>query len=322
MKRVISLLVLVLLINACDDGNLIQETISFDDVSVQSCSTNDILYKINSQESLILQIPFTSFTNEPTDTGSPTLINIDDSTYRVLYRSYNAAITSDNICNIIPPATPIVNEQWTASSGVIQITTTAVKTTNTTTNSTTITGYNHNIVFKNISFTKPNGTQVYETFSFGDYVTSATSLAFGFDEVLEQCASSKQIYDYSSSESFTLSNIEASLIVNTETPTGSPRTALVGSSSNVLNYRLFTGGVISSSYFCNTTTPSTPTVSQDWQAVSGVSGTSGIIEVTTIKNGTSAYKHTIVLKKVSLKKGNSTFSLGDTYTYGELTTTN
>jgi hypothetical protein len=55
--------------------------------------------------------------------------------------------------------------------------TTAVKTLNETDNSTRISGYNHNIVFKNITFAKSNG-QVYETFPFGDYVTSAFCLFF------------------------------------------------------------------------------------------------------------------------------------------------
>jgi hypothetical protein len=42
---------------------------------------------------------------------------------------------------------------------------------------TPVSGYNHNIVL-NITFAKSNGTQVYETFPFGDYVTSATPLPF------------------------------------------------------------------------------------------------------------------------------------------------
>ncbi|TDD97031.1 hypothetical protein [Flavobacterium cellulosilyticum] len=321
MKRVVSLLALVLLLNACDDGNLIQEDISFDNISAQSCTTNDILYKINDQEALLLQIPFSSFTNVVSTAGSPTSIDIDNSTYRAIYRFYNGKVASDNICSIIPSTTPIVNDQWTATSGKIQINTTAVKSTNTTNNSTKITGYNHNIVFKNITFTKTNGTQVYETFSFGDYVTSATSLPFGFDKILDQCSNTKQVYDYNSSETFTLDNLDAALIVNTETPLNTPRIALIGSTNNKVTYRLYSG-IITPSYFCNTTTPFTPTISEEWNAVSGVAGVSGIIEVTTIKNGTSAYKHTIVLKNVTLKKGNSDFKLGDSYTYGELTTTN
>lgn len=319
MKRALSLLVFAILFNSCDDGNLTVETISFEDIkTTQSCSTNKILYKLKDQEALLLQMPLTDFKNEDKDT---TTIDIDNSIYRVVYRFYNGTVVSDNICNIIPPATPIVNDQWTASSGKIQIITTAVKPPNTTDNSTRITGYNHNIVFKNITFDKNNGTQVYKTFSFGDYVTSVTNLPFAFDKVLDQCSNTKQIYEYKGSETFTLDNLDPSLIVNTETPLNTPRTALIGTINNKVTYRLYSG-IITPSYFCNTITPSIPTISEEWNAVSGVSGVSGIIEVTTIKNGTSAYKHTIVLKNVTLKKGKNDFKLGDTYTYGELTTTN
>lgn len=251
MKRVVSLLVLVLLLNACDDGNLVQEDISFDDISVASCSTNDILYKINSKEALLLQIPFTNFTNVETGTGLPTSIDIDNSTFRAIYRFYNGTVTSDNICSIIPSGTPIVNDQWVATSGKIQITTTAVKTTNTTNNSTSITGYNHSIVLKNVTFAKNSGTQVYETFSFGDYVTPAKALSFGFDKIVDQCSTTKQVYDFNSSEAFTLDNLDPTLITNTETPLNTPRTAIISSTNNKVTYRLYSG-ILSSSYFCNT----------------------------------------------------------------------
>ena len=320
MKRFFGLLFFALLLNGCDDGDLILETIYFEDATTQSCSTNDLIYKLNEKESLILQIPSDDFTNEPSTPGSPTIIDIDNDIYKVIYRFYNGTVAETNICSTIPPATPIVNDQWTGTSGKIQITTTAVKTTNTSENSTRITGYNHNIIFKNITFEKATGPQVYETFTFGDYVTSSTSLPFGFDTTVEQCSSSKQVYNYTSSESFTLDNLDPSLIQNVETPLNTPRTAVIGSVLNKLTYRLFSNGVLTPSYFCNTTTPSLPTVSQEWNAVDGVSGVSGIIEVTTIKNGTSAYKHTIVLKKVTLKKGNSDFKLGDNYNYGDLIT--
>jgi hypothetical protein len=63
------------------------------------------------------------------------------------------------------------------------------------------------------------------------------------------------------------------------------------------------------------------TINQQWTAVSGVTAVSGIIEVTTTTNGPTAFKHTIVLKKVTLKV-ESTFLLGDNYAYGDLLTTN
>lgn len=322
MKRVVSLLVFVLFLNGCDDGDLTMETINFEDVDTQSCSTNDVIYKLKEKEALLLEIPKTVFLNEPTDLDNPIEIDIDNSQYRVVYRFYNGAVVSDNICNTIPPALPNVTDQWTASSGKIQIITTTIKSTNATENSTRITGYNHNIVFKNITFDKTNGTQVYETFPFGDYITPPTNtLPFGFEQVVKQCPALKLLYNRTSNEALTIENIDPALIVNTETPLNTPRTALIGSVNNQLIYRLYSG-LLTDDYFCNATVPTTPEISEEWKAVDGVTGVSGIIEVTTISNGTTAFKHTIVIKNATLKKGNSDFRLGDSYLYGELITTN
>lgn len=320
MKRIFGTLILMLVLNGCDDGDLILETINFKDATILICSENNIIYKLNDKEALLLEIPSFSFENEPTPIGKPIEITIS-TTNRVLYRFYDGKVASDNICETIRPATPIVIDQWEATGGTIQITTTAIKTTDATTNSTKITGYNHNIIFKNITFEKKNGTQqVYDSFTFGDYVTTITPLAFDFEKTIKRCSSNSPnlLYDFKSDKSLTL-EINPLLLVNEPTPLNSPRKGLIGETSNILSYRLFSG-LIPPSYYCNVTTPSTPTISQEWKAVSGVSDISGIIEVTTTTNVIGVYKHTIVLKKVTLKKGNSDFYLGDTYTYGELLT--
>lgn len=319
MKRFLVVLVCALALHSCDDGNLTVETVDLGTAVTKSCSNNNVIYKLNKQEALLLEIPSTTFANEPTVDGNPTLIDINNTTIRVVYRFYDGLVTSDNICNSIPPATPIVTNQWTTNSGKVQITTTAIKTTNAADNSTRISGYNHNITFKNITFIKSNGTQVYETFPFGDYVTAATTLPFGFDKALEQCADSKQIYNHTSSEALTL-DIDPALIVNAVTPLNTPRTGLIGTSTNKLTYRLYSNGVLTPSYFCTIPVPSIPTVSEEWNGMAGVSTISGVIEVTTTTNGPNSFKHTIVLKKAALQKGNSNFSLGDTYLYGDLLT--
>lgn len=315
MKRFLGLLICAVALNSCDDGNLILEDINFENVATQSCSTNNIIYKLKDKEALLLEISKSIFVNEPTVPGIPTLIDIDKSTNQVVYRFYNGTITTANICNTIPPALPNVTDQWTADSGIIQIITTTIKTINTTNNSTRISGYNHNIVFKNITFNKTNGTQVYETFPFGDYTSPPTNiLPFGFEKVVKQCSTSKQLYNRTSSEALTIDNIDPALIVNTETPLNTPRTAVIGAVKNKLTYRLYSG-VLTDDYFCNSAVPVLPSISEEWNALNGA-----IIEVTTIKNGTTAYKHTIVLKNVVLKKGNSDFKLGDSYAYGDLIT--
>ena len=314
MKRFLGILICALAFNSCDDGDLILEDINFDDVNTQSCDTNDILYKLKEKEALLLEIPKSVFVNEPTVPGNPTIIDIENSAIQVVYRFYNGTIATENICNTIPPALPNVTDQWTASSGKIQIITTTIKTTDATNNSTRITGYNHNITFKNITFDKATGPQTYDPFPFGDYTTAPTNnLTFGFEQVVKQCATSKQLYNRTSSEALTIDNIDPALIVNTETPLNTPRTAIIGSLNNKLTYRLYSD-LLTDDSFCSTTVPQ-PVIKEEWNALSG-----GIIEVTTIKNGTTAYKHTIVLKNVVLKKGNSDFKLGDRFPYGDLTT--
>ena len=320
MKKGFYILLLTVLFINCSDGDLSQEVISFDSVSTQSCSNNGIIYKIKEQEALLIQIPTSAFTNEPTAVDSPTIIDIN-STNRVVYRFYNGAISSSMFCETIPPSSPTVNDEWIATAGKIYITTTAIKTTNTATGQTSITGYNHNIVFKNITFAKQNGTQVYETFAFGDYSRSITPVALGFDETLEQCSASKQIYNFNSGESITLDNISTDLIKNQITPLNNPRTALIGTTSNKLVYRSYTNGIVTPNYFCSTTTPTVPTINQEWIAEAGVANVKGIIEVTTT-NVLNTYTHRIVLKKVTLNKGNNNFTLGDSYILGDLITTN
>lgn len=321
MKRVLILLIFVMLLNGCDDGNLTLEKIDFESTTTQSCTTNNILYKLKEKEALLLEIPQTVFKNEPTTPGSPIVIDINNSSNRVVYRFYNNSIASDNICNTIPPATPVINDQWTAKSGKIEITTTTIKSTNTAENSTRITGYNHSIIFKNITFEKTNGTQVYETFPFGDYSNTTTynTIPFAFNKIVSQCSTTKQVYQFKDFEALTLDDLDPSLIVNTETPLNTPRTAIISSTKNRVTYRLYSG-ILFPNYFCNATTPTTPVINEEWNAVTGNPGVSGIIEVTTVKNGTTAYKHTIVLKNVTMKKDNNDFRLGDNYVYGELLT--
>ncbi|WP_310378087.1 hypothetical protein [Flavobacterium sp.] len=314
MKRFLVILIGLIILNGCDDGNLNQESIDFEDVATQSCSTNNIIYKLKEKEALLILIPNSVFPSEP----DITTINIDASN-QVFYRFYDGKVTASSICDAVSPITPVAINQWTATSGKIQITTTLIKSTNTTENSTRITGYNHNIVFKDITFLKSDGTsQLNQTMIFGDYTTSATSLPVVFDKVLEKCVTNtpNQVYDYNSSESLTL-NIDPALLNTTVLNT--IKTGLITPTTNKFTYRLFSG-LLTASYFCNATTPATPIISQEWIALSGVANTSGIIEVLTVSNGPGSFKHTITLKKVTLKNGNNDFSLGDNYLYGELLT--
>lgn len=316
MKRILRILSLLVLIAACDDGNLTVDVIDFSEVAVQKCSDKDVIYKVKDAELLFIEIPSSTFINDATVEGEPIEVAIN-SINKVTYRKYNGTVSSANICPTVPNATPNLIEEWNASSGTIQITSTAIKSTNTVDNSTRITGYTYNIVFKNITFQKPTGPQVYETFPFGNYARDVSRLAFGFNEEVDKSACSTKIYDFSGAEVFTL-DVENYTTLFANEVTTTPRTALI-SATNKLSYRLYSGAVTDANYFCATTIPTTPTLLQQWNAIDGIEATSGIIEVSTATLG-SGFQHTIRLKKVTLKKGNSDFSLGDDYLFGTLIT--
>lgn len=313
MKRFFGVLFLSLFLTNCDDGDLILEEINFEDVAISACSTNKILYKLNEKEALILELPEVTFPDET----KVQEITIGGSN-RLFYRFYNGKVASENICETIPPVTPNVIDQWIGQDGKVIITSTPIKKVDETTNSTKITGYNHSIVLKNITFVKANGTQVYEELIFGDYATSVTSLPFAFTKLCNQCSSSKQIYNFINSEALTIDNIDPNLIKNEVTPLNTPRTGLLGESKNILTYNSY-NGLLTSDFFCNATPPLLPTVKQEWKGAAGVANTSGIIEVTTTTFGTG-FKHTIVLKKVKMTRQNDDFLLGDSFIYGELIT--
>jgi hypothetical protein len=319
MRKFLGLLTFLFFITACDDGNLTVDVIDFSEVAAVKCPSKDIIYKIKDNEMLVLEIPGTTFVQNQTLENEPIELPIN-TTNKITYRKYNGPVSADNICLSFPVATPNLIEQWTATDGIIEITATAIKTTNTTTNATKITGYRYFIKFINITFQKPSGPQLYDEFIFGNYSTSFSPLAFNFDDQVAKStcsAGDNRIFNFSGSEVFFLdvgTNYTA-LFANEVTTT--PRTALINS-TNKLVYRLY-NNAITNSFFCVSPSPTTPLLSQQWDAVAGVDAVSGIIEVRTTTFG-PGFQHTIRLKKVTLKSENNDFTLGDDYVFGSFLT--
>jgi hypothetical protein len=314
MKKFLGILICVIAFSGCDDGDLIVDTINFDDVNTSTCADNNLLFKLKESESLILNIPEDTFEDtfieDNTAVGDTIKLDVNNIN-QVIYNFYDGKVTTAKICDLIPPGFPNTKTQWNATSGVIQVTTKTTKETNETNNSTKITGYNNTIIFKNITFTKADGTtQFYKTFPFGDYKQTITPLPLAFKEALDIC-SNNQVYKFYASESFTL-DIDPDLIENKPTPIDKPREGTIGLVKNRLVYRMF-NSVVTAGYFCQPTQPTEPTVKEEWLGVVG-----GTIQVSSTEVVPGVYKHTIVLKNVSLAKGNSNFQLGNNYKFGDL----
>lgn len=314
MKRFLGILCCAFAFSACDDGDLVVDTINFDEIATSTCTENNLLFKLKDGESLILNVPEDTFKDDATVENTPTKLLIN-SVNQVVYNFYDGKVTAEKICAIVPPALPNTLSQWKASSGVIEITTEAVKKVDDANKSTRITGYKNFIVFTDITFTKKDGTtQFYHEFVFGDYLKSITPLALAFNQKLFICDNSNLVFEFNSSESLTLNIDKENLIKNEATLPDKPRTGKIGPVINKLVYRGYENGVLNEDYFCKAPTPLLPSVKEEWLGEAG-----GDIEVTTTTIG-NGFKHTIILKNVSLKKGNSNFQLGNSYKYGDLET--
>ena len=166
MKKLIVLVASVFMLQACDDGDITLESFNFDTVNIQECTNNNLIFKINGDEMLLINIPEASFANEETPDGSPRIVNVSSSN-QIIYRIYSGTVTDDNLCDLIPPATPVVKNEWNATGGTIEIITDALYDVD----GITINGYTHNIKFKNVNFSNPDNSFSFTEYIFGNYET-------------------------------------------------------------------------------------------------------------------------------------------------------
>ena len=324
MKKYAALLLFALFLNGCDDGDLTVDEIDFADVQESSACdplTNTLIYKLKSQEALLLQLPQGAIINDQ-GTYTYTIDANGKGSYRVVYRAYDGTVAKDNICGAIPPTTPKVTEEWNAVEGLIEIATTQLVDSSATDGSTRIKGYEHSIIFRNITFAKPAGNQTEAEFVFGTYNTTITKadLTFKTNPNGSAYECDNKTYNYNNSFYLSIEDIDPALIVNVITASNQPRTSLITATQNKVFYRtaLTETGSITPAFICAKVQPSSPAIDETWTGQLGVANASGIIEVTTTRTG-QVYEHTIVLKNVILQKGKSSFKLGSSFVLGKVT---
>lgn len=316
MKKFLYLFSILFLINACDDGDVAVQDISFESATGAICG--NLAFKIKDNEVLIINFKdiTKSLINDQTKLKVPILSNIPENS--ITYRAYSGVPTAANFCGALSPAAPFVIEEWTATGGTIEITSTISKTTSTATtgntNAETIDGYNQLIILRNVTFKKPNGEQFYEELRFGNLKLDFVKLDFTVFNLqdLEKCTTSgnKNLTAKNGISSLISFDNVTNLIQNTVTTT--PRIATISVTNN-LYYRVF-DNLNLSTYNCALTYAATDTsVKQEWKA------STGIVEVTTTQTG-AQFIHNVVLKGVKFKQGNSEFYLGDSFKLGEIKT--
>lgn len=157
-----------ILLFGCNDGDLQIETVDFDSIeTVQSCntvsaSTENVVFKINGDEALILTIDSGLLKNEVTASSLESAV---PGSSQISYRIFSETVTSAYFCDSPPPLTPTVLEEIEAEGGSIIVTTT-------TEDSITFT---HTIQLSGVTFLNENGSRItdLQVNEFGTVTTTA-----------------------------------------------------------------------------------------------------------------------------------------------------
>lgn len=125
MTRFFYIIFALLLLTACDDGDIFTVDLVFDK-DLDMCTNNTQSFLIydtreDPSESLSLIIPRSTnaeypFT-EPTAVDEPISFTINGSSIRFLYRTYNRTLTSSELCDPIPPSDLTITNDYEAPSG-------------------------------------------------------------------------------------------------------------------------------------------------------------------------------------------------------------
>ncbi len=132
IMRHLYIILCLFLLTACDDGDILTIQLEFDGV-LERCE-NDInsflIYdtREDPNESISLIIPRTNLSELlftiPTPVDNPFVFDINATTVRFIYRTYNRAIENDELCDVVPPADLTIVEDYEAPTGTVEVTVT------------------------------------------------------------------------------------------------------------------------------------------------------------------------------------------------------
>ena len=122
MRKRLLLIFLALLLQGCDDGDIIVTNFDFEDAQLQQCGepSNYVFFKINPQvnQSISLNILTTQVLFLDSGTQS---FDLNSTGSIVNYRGFDDTVSSDYFCNPIPPISPRVILEYTGTSGLARL---------------------------------------------------------------------------------------------------------------------------------------------------------------------------------------------------------
>lgn len=126
MRRLIFGIFLMGLISACDDGEIIVTNFDFEDSSLQFCEGPDrnVIYAINNNDVFeSISLEFSNNQLQADEDGNLIPPEEEQVSFgltgnnRVVYRIYDTEVPNDYFCNVVPPSSPQVIEEWVSGTG-------------------------------------------------------------------------------------------------------------------------------------------------------------------------------------------------------------
>lgn len=123
LKKITALFISFASFIACNDGGLEVENIDFNGINISYCGTlnleEELLFKINDREALILELPNAFFTLEEKNREYTI-----PSAAQLIYRVFDDKVTSTYFCSLIPEINPKVVNSYDAVGGKLLVTST------------------------------------------------------------------------------------------------------------------------------------------------------------------------------------------------------
>lgn len=313
MKKILGLVAALILIAACDDGDIEFRTFDFSQETVTPCTDNNIYLKINEAEVLMLEIAPETLPNQVTEVDGvevPREIPITGNT-RLTYRRYDAVVTSSDLCSA-SPSTPRIAEEWTGGGGLL-VTTREIRDDET----NVLLGYSHNIVIGSATFSNGSTSQTINNSDFG-VIERNFDFTFDFlpaegdEPTVNGCSGGDNennlLYTIKADEALVFDH-EDDLFVSAA---GTITRELGGfQNPNTFTLRIYSDGVSSPS-ICNLDQPISPVLTAKWQAIEGT-----VKIVTTEGDLEGTWELRIYLIDAIFQNGVDTFNLNDIADFDE-----
>lgn len=269
MKKIFGLFAILLLLTGCDDGDITFKSFNFTNSTAQACTNSGLIYKVQGNEALLLQLAPGTLINAENIVGgvnTPRPITLG-STNSLIYRTYSGSVSSTSICSSVPPASPSVVEEYSAQAGgTLEVLTTKVFN-----SQGVLTGYNHVITIINATFNREDESIIITNNVFGSFVSSVT-YRFDFEDEDENISLQRCGGPFTGNV-FTVNGDEALFfdLNDTTFPAVEGTTTVnfgIAGETQELIFNEYSGTAVGT-LFCDAVPPISPVVTKQWEAISG-----------------------------------------------------